>query len=54
MNLSVKIGNVKFLNPVTVASGTFGHAEKYYNLEEVKKIGAIVPKTVTLNAQEGN
>ena len=54
MNLEVKIGSAKFKNPVTVASGTFGHAEKYFNLEEVKKLGAIVPKTVTLNAQEGN
>jgi len=54
MKLSIKIGKAKFDNPVTVASGTFGHAEKYYNLEEVKKLGAIVPKTVTLKAQEGN
>ncbi len=54
MNLTVKIGSTTFKNPVTVASGTFGHAEKYYNLEEVKKLGAIVPKTVTLKAQEGN
>ncbi len=54
MNLSVKIGKAKFQNPVTVASGTFGHAEKYYALDEVKELGAIVPKTVTLHAQEGN
>ncbi len=54
MNLSVNIGNIKFHNPVTVASGTFGHGERYYNLEEVKKLGAIIPKTVTLHAQEGN
>ncbi|MBP9853321.1 MAG: dihydroorotate dehydrogenase [Candidatus Omnitrophica bacterium] len=54
MNLEVRIGQTKFLNPVTVASGTFGHAEKYYDLEEVQKLGAIVPKTVTLRAQEGN
>ena len=54
MNLSVQIGNLKLKNPVTVASGTFGHAEKYYNLEEVKKLGAIVPKTVTLHRREGN
>ncbi len=54
MNLSVKIANVSFKNPVTVASGTFGHAEKYYNLEEVKKLGAIVPKTVTYQPQVGN
>ncbi len=54
MNLSVKIANVTFKNPVTVASGTFGHAEKYYNLEEVKRLGAIVPKTVTFQSQVGN
>lgn len=54
MNISVKIGNVEFKNPVTVASGTFGHAEKYYDLEEVKKLGAIVPKTVTLYPRVGN
>src|SRR3989338_1418502 len=54
MNLSVKIANVTFKNPVTVASGTFGHAEKYYDLEEVKRLGAIVPKTVTFHPQAGN
>lgn len=54
MNLSVKIGKSKFQNPVTVASGTFGHAERYYDLEEVKKLGCLVPKTITLNAREGN
>src|SRR3989338_8853726 len=54
MNLSIQIGILKLANPVTVASGTFGHAEKYYNLEEVKQLGAIVPKTVTLFPQEGN
>src|SRR5208283_2320485 len=54
MNLSVKIGNTTFKNPVTVASGTFGHAERYYNLEEVKRLGAIIPKTVTLHPRVGN
>jgi len=54
MNISVKIGNITFKNPVTVASGTFGHAERYYNLEEVKRLGAIVPKTVTFHPQAGN
>ena len=37
-----------------MASGTFGHAERYYNLEEVKSLGAIVPKTVTFHPQVGN
>src|SRR5580698_6972427 len=54
MNLSIKIADVTFKNPITVASGTFGHAERYYNLEEVKRLGAIVPKTVTFHSQVGN
>jgi dihydroorotate dehydrogenase (NAD+) catalytic subunit len=54
MNLSIQIAGVTFKNPVTVASGTFGHAERYYNLEEVKRLAAIVPKTVTFKPQEGN
>src|SRR5580658_10609868 len=54
MNISVNIGKMIFKNPVTVASGTFGHAERYYNLEEVKRLGAIVPKTVTFHSQVGN
>ncbi len=54
LNLAVQIGTLRLKNPVTVASGTFGHAEKYYDLEEVKKLGALVPKTVTLHSREGN
>ena len=54
MDISVKIGKTTFQSPVTVASGTFGYSEKYYNLREVKKLGAITPKTITLKAQEGN
>lgn len=54
IDLSVKIGTAVFPNPVTVASGTFGHAQKYYTNEEVRQLGAIVPKTVTPNAQQGN
>src|ERR1039457_907463 len=54
MNIAIKIGNMTFKNPVTVASGTFGHAQRYYNLEEVKRLAAIVPKTVTFYPQVGN
>ncbi len=54
LKLSITIGSATFPNPVTVASGTFGHAQKYYALDEVKKLGAIVPKTVTFHAQVGN
>lgn len=54
MNLSVKIGKTTFLNPVTVASGTLGHSEELYTSKDIKCLGAIVPKTVTLNPQQGN
>ena len=54
INLSIKIGKVTFTNPVTVASGTFDYIEQYYKASDVKKLGAIVPKTVTLSARKGN
>ncbi len=54
MKFSVTIGGVVFPNPVTVASGTFGYAEKYYRASEIKKFGALIPKTITLHAREGN
>ena len=53
MDLSVRIGNSTFSNPVTVASGTFGHSEEFFGGKEVRCLGAIVPKTVTLHAQQG-
>lgn len=54
MNLKVKIANIEFQNPVTVASGTFWYQDAYYTREEIRQFGAVVPKTVTLNAREGN
>ncbi len=54
MNLKVKIADVTFDNPVTVASGTFCYSEQYYTEDELRRFGALVPKTVTLNARQGN
>lgn len=54
MDLSVTIGKAKFSNPVTVASGTFDYIKDYCKVSELKKLGAITPKTVTLNPQQGN
>jgi len=50
----VKIGNIKMKNPVMLASGTYEYNEATKNLINVKKLGAIVTKTVTLRPQEGN
>jgi dihydroorotate dehydrogenase (NAD+) catalytic subunit len=54
MDITVKIADRSFSNPVTVASGTFPYSEEYYRTKEVLQLGAIIPKTVTLNPREGN
>lgn len=53
-NLKVRIGKLQLKNPVMVASGTFGYAEEFKNFIDLKKLGAIVIKTITLNPRQGN
>lgn len=53
-NLSVKIGRLKLKNPVLVASGTFGYAEEFTDFIDLRKLGAVVTKTITLNPRQGN
>lgn len=53
-DLKVKIGRLEIKNPVMVASGTFGSGEEYKDLLDLNKIGAIVTKSITLKAREGN
>ena len=53
-DLSVKIGNVTFKNPVWVASGTFGNGEDLEGLADLNKLGAVVMKGTTLYPREGN
>jgi dihydroorotate dehydrogenase (NAD+) catalytic subunit len=53
-DLSVRIGKVKFSNPVLVASGTFGYGEEYGSIVDLNKLGGIITKSVTLNPREGN
>ncbi len=54
MDLSVTIGNARFPNPIMVASGTFGYAREMENVLDLKRLGAIVPKTITLHPRKGN
>ncbi|MDD5129765.1 MAG: dihydroorotate dehydrogenase [Candidatus Omnitrophica bacterium] len=53
-NLNVKIGSLELKNPVMVASGTFGYAEEFKSLLDLKKLGAIVTKTITVRPRQGN
>ncbi len=54
LNLSVKIGKLKLKNPVMVASGTFGYAREFEDFINLKELGAIVTKTITLKPRPGN
>jgi dihydroorotate dehydrogenase (NAD+) catalytic subunit len=52
--LKIKIGKIELKNPVMVASGTFGCAEEFADFVDLKKLGAIVTKTITLAPRRGN
>jgi len=52
--ISIHIGKLKLKNPVMVASGTFGYAEEFKDFLDLKKLGAIVTKTITLKPRQGN
>lgn len=54
-DLKVRIGTLELKNPVTMASGTFGSSgEEYKGLIDINRLGAIVTKSITLKAREGN
>ena len=54
INLKVKIGRLQLNNPLMVASGTFGYAEEFNDFMDLRQLGAIVTKTITLNPRQGN
>lgn len=53
-SLAVQFGKIKFQNPVLVASGTFGYAKEFERFYDLKKLGGIVTKTLTVKPRIGN
>ena len=53
-DLSVNIGGILLKNPVMTASGTFGYGEEYASLVDISRLGAVVPKGISLTPIEGN
>ena len=53
-NLETKIGKLRLKNPVLVASGTFGYAKEFEKLIDLRKLGGIVTKTLTIKPRLGN
>jgi len=53
-DLSVKIAGVTLKNPVIAASGTFGFGREYSKLFDLKELGGISLKGMTLEERNGN
>ncbi len=54
IDLSVKIGGLKFANPILTASGTFGSGEEFSHFFDLNHLGGIVSKAVTPEPRIGN
>ncbi|MEX0610763.1 MAG: dihydroorotate dehydrogenase [Pirellulales bacterium] len=54
VDLSVQLGRLRLPNPILVASGTFGYAREMEGLVDVRRLGGILPKTITQEPRAGN
>ncbi len=54
VDLSIKIKDLNFKNPVMTASGTSGFAEELQDFYDVSKLGAVLLKGITLKNRDGN
>jgi dihydroorotate dehydrogenase (NAD+) catalytic subunit len=54
IDLSVQLGRLRLPNPILVASGTFGYAREMEGLVDVRRLGGILPKTITQEPRAGN
>lgn len=52
--LAVSLPGLELKNPIMPASGTFGFGDMYHDLYDYNKLGAIVLKSTTLKARQGN
>jgi dihydroorotate dehydrogenase (NAD+) catalytic subunit len=53
-DLTCRIGDLTFQNPVLTASGTFGYGDEAGDLIPLKDLGGIVTKSVTLEPRAGS
>ena len=54
IDLSVNLAGITLKNPVIAASGTFGYGREFEGLLDIKALGAICTKGLTLNPRAGN
>ena len=53
-DLTVDIGGLTLQNPVMTASGTFGYAREFSALVDLKRMGAVITKGLSLEPAKGN
>ena len=54
VDVSVKLGRLLLINPIVVASGTFGSSDEYVDFVDFNSLGAVLTKSITLEARVGN
>ncbi len=54
VDMRVNLAGLELANPVLTASGTFASGREYADFIDLKRLGAIVTKGVSLEAWEGN
>jgi dihydroorotate dehydrogenase (NAD+) catalytic subunit len=54
VNLGFSIGDLKFRNPVLMASGTCGYGKEFDDFFDVSELGGIIVKGTTYEPREGN
>lgn len=53
-DLAVQLGRLRLANPILVASGTFGYAREMAAYVDYRRLGGIIPKTITPLPRPGN
>jgi dihydroorotate dehydrogenase (NAD+) catalytic subunit len=54
IDMAVQIGPLRLRNPVLTASGTFGYGDEYAHVVDLRRLGGVITKTVTLEPRTGN
>ena len=54
VDLRVSIGSLELQNPVMTASGTFGYGREFEDFVDLRRLGAVVVKGISLKPRAGN
>jgi dihydroorotate dehydrogenase (NAD+) catalytic subunit len=53
-DISVELGSLKLATPFIAASGTFGYGSEYSPIVDLRNLGAVVTKSLSVLPREGN